>query len=123
MLALAKEAIHISATLTSIEDSEKFFKGVLAAAKQMQAAHQKEQGAIAAVQADVDALEPSNDKLLGISPKESDARSGDGDNEKDDWKDDGDDDSDDDEAKAEVEVKDDEEVEPEESKQKKREIT
>ena len=35
IVALAKEAIHVSATLTRIEDSEKFLKGVMAAAKKM----------------------------------------------------------------------------------------
>ena len=55
--ALAKEAIHVSATPTRIEDSEKFFKGVLAAAKQMQAVHKLEQAQIAAAQAAADALE------------------------------------------------------------------
>ena len=71
ILALAKEAIHVSATPTCIEDSEKFFKGVLAAAKQMQAAHKLEQPEIAAAQAAADALEPSNDELLGISPEDA----------------------------------------------------
>ncbi len=71
ILALAKEAIRVSATPTRIEDSEKFFKGVMAAAKKMQAAHQKEQAAIAAAQADADALETSNDELLGISPEDA----------------------------------------------------
>ena len=68
ILALAKKAIHVSATPTRIE---KFFKGVLAAAKQMQAAHKLEQAEIAAAQATADALEPSNDELLGISPEEA----------------------------------------------------
>ena len=41
IVAQAKEAIHVSATPTRIEDSQKFFKGVMAAAKKMQAVHQK----------------------------------------------------------------------------------
>lgn len=71
ILALAKEAIHVSATPTRIEVSEKFFKGVMAAAKEMQAAHKLEQAEIAASQAAADALEPSNDELLGITPEEA----------------------------------------------------
>ena len=69
IVAQAKEAIHVLATPTRIEDSEKFFKGIMAAAKKMQTAHQKEQAAIAAAQAAADALEPSNDELLGILPR------------------------------------------------------
>ena len=37
----------------------------------MQAAHKLEQAEIAAAQAAADALEPSNDELLGISPEEA----------------------------------------------------
>ena len=70
-MALAKEAIHVSATPTRLEDSEKYLKGVMAAAKKMQTAHQKEQAAIAAAQAAADALEPPNDELLGISPEDA----------------------------------------------------
>ena len=71
IVALAKEAIHVSATPTRIEDAENYLKGVMAAAKKMQNAHQKEQAAIAAAQAAADALEPSNDELLGISPEDA----------------------------------------------------
>ena len=71
IVALAKEAIHVSATPTRLEDAENYFKGVLAAAKEMQAAHKLEQAEIAAAQAAADALEPSNDELLGIAPEEA----------------------------------------------------
>ena len=37
--ALAKEAIHVSATPTRLEDAEKYLKGVMAAAKKMKTAH------------------------------------------------------------------------------------
>ena len=72
ILALAKEAIHVLATPTRIEDSEKFFKGVLAAAKEMQAAHKLEQAEIAAAQAAVDALEPTSSS--GWHPRKPRAR-------------------------------------------------
>ena len=62
--ALAKEAIHVSATPTCLEDEEIYFESVLAATKEMQAAHKLEQAEIAAAQAAADALEPSNDELL-----------------------------------------------------------
>ena len=68
ILALAKEAIHVSATPTRIEDAENYLNGIMAAAKKMQTAHQKEQAAIAAAQAAANALEPSNDELSGYYP-------------------------------------------------------
>ena len=71
IVALAKEAIHVSATPTRIEDAENYPKGVMAAAKKMQTAHQKEQAEIVAAQAAADALEPSNDELLGILPEDA----------------------------------------------------
>ena len=67
ILALAKEAIHVSATPTRIEDAENYLKGVVAAAKEMQTAHQKEQAAITAAQAAADALESSNEKSFFLS--------------------------------------------------------
>ena len=71
IVALVKEAIHVSATPTRLEDAEKYLKGVMAAAKKIQTAHQREQAAIAAAQAAADALEPLNDELLGISPEDA----------------------------------------------------
>ena len=66
MQALAKEAIHVSATPTRLEDQEIFFQSVMAATKEMQEAHKLEQAQIAAAQAAADALEPSNDCSLCI---------------------------------------------------------
>ena len=69
--ALAKEAIHVPATPTRLEDEEICFKSMLAATKEMQAAHKLEQAEIAAAQAAADALEPSNDELFGLAPEEA----------------------------------------------------
>ena len=69
--ALAKEAIHVSATPTRLEDAEIYYQSMVAATKEMQAAHKLEQAQIAAAQAAADALEPSNDELLGLAPEEA----------------------------------------------------
>ena len=72
ILALAKEAIHVSATPTRLEDQEIYFESMLAATKEMQAAHKLEQAEIAAAQAAAD--NPQTTSSSGWHPRKPRAR-------------------------------------------------
>ena len=68
ILALAKEAIHASATPTRLEDQEIYFKSMSAAA------HKLEQAEIAAAQAAADDENPQKTSSSGWHPRKPRAR-------------------------------------------------